>query len=51
MDIDLKRFCKYLYVSFTDFEPSLLLSILMDIAKGLHFIHLNKLIHRDIYTG
>jgi serine/threonine protein kinase len=51
MDIDLKKFCEFLFASFTDLHPSLLWSILSDIAKGLHFLHLQNYVHRDICTG
>jgi serine/threonine protein kinase len=51
MDIDLKKFCEYIYASFMDLDSFLVCSILMDIAKGLNFLHLQNYAHRDLYTG
>jgi serine/threonine protein kinase len=46
--MDLKKFCTSLPIKL---GPSLLLSILLDVAKGLHFLHLQKCAHRDLCTG
>jgi hypothetical protein len=51
MEVDLDWFCFHLHKHHLELKLSMLLSILLDVVKGLHFLHSLGYLHRDICTS